>query len=211
MIELIFVIVILGILAALAIPRMDRDIKQEAADSILSDIRYTQHLALLSSKHKFNKEKWQQRFWRIVFSNCSNDIFYMIGTDDDMGSSSSANFAKEEAAIDPYTGKPMFYACSGVNKEEVSNKIFINKKYGITNINAAGGCSGTVNGSGGKHIGFDHLGRPHYGFSRSTLPDNTSYMSEPCIFTFTMSDSDTFAISIQPETGYAQIIDQNAS
>jgi len=50
MIELILVIVVLGILAALAMPRVDRDSRQEAADNILSAIRYTQHLALMDNK-----------------------------------------------------------------------------------------------------------------------------------------------------------------
>ena len=46
MIELVFVIVVIGILAALALPRIDRDLRQEAKDNLLSAIRYTQHLAL---------------------------------------------------------------------------------------------------------------------------------------------------------------------
>lgn len=50
MIELVFVIVVLGILSALAMPRIDRDLRQEAKDNILSSIRYTQHLALIDEK-----------------------------------------------------------------------------------------------------------------------------------------------------------------
>jgi len=36
LLELVFVILVLGILTALAIPRIDRDLRQEAADNILS-------------------------------------------------------------------------------------------------------------------------------------------------------------------------------
>ena len=50
MIELVFVIVVIGILAALALPRIERDLRQEAADNILAAIRYTQHLALNDNK-----------------------------------------------------------------------------------------------------------------------------------------------------------------
>jgi len=42
MIELVLVIVVLGILAALAMPRLERDLRQEAKDNLLSAIRYTQ-------------------------------------------------------------------------------------------------------------------------------------------------------------------------
>lgn len=208
MIELVMVIVVLGILAALSMPRLDRDIRQEAADSILSDIRYTQFLALMDNKHNFNNPEWQQRFWRITFSNCGTDQFYMIGSDESMDGSNSANFALTEAAIDPTNNQPMFYACSGVNKTSVSDRIFITDKYGITTVTPSGGCTTAVNGSGGKHLAFDQFGRPHYGFSTSTTPNYASYMKETCTLTFTMSSGDTFAITILPETGHTYIVGQ---
>ncbi len=84
MIELVFVIVVLGVLASLAMPRLDRDIQQEAADSILSDIRYTQHLALRDYKHEFNNTDWQKAFWKVSFESCgSGSGFTSIGSDVD--------------------------------------------------------------------------------------------------------------------------------
>ncbi len=214
MIELVMVIVVLGILAALAMPRLDRDIRQEAADSMLSSIRYTQHLALTDNKHKFDKAKWQQKFWRIVFSTCTGtNRYYMIGTDDNMESSSNAFFDQSEAALDPRSGKPLFWTngqdCSDGGDGTVSENVFISKKYGITAVTSSGSCSNTANSMG--HIGFDNLGRPHYGFSGSTQPNYASIITSKCTFTFTLSDGDTFAIDIEPETGYAYISDQSAS
>ncbi len=211
MLELVLVIVVLGIVAALAMPRFDRDLKQEAADNILADIRYTQHLALMDYKHTFNNPNWQQKFWRIVFSNCGSDLFYMIGSDESMDGSASANFANSEAAIDPTNSRQMFYACTGVDKTTVSDRIFITDRFGIKNISTSGGCTVAVNGSGGRHIGFDHLGRPHYGFSTSTTPDSASYMQTACTYTFTMANDETFAITIEPETGYTYIVGEEGS
>ena len=204
MLEVVLVIVVLGILATLAVPRFDRDLRQEAGDSILSNIRYTQHLALMDNKQKFDKAEWQRRFWRIMFAQCSDGkYFYRIGSDDDMDSTST--FENTEAAIDPANGKPIYMSNNGnCNSNTASDNIFIGKKYGVTVNNGTGGCTG-------KSIGFDHLGRPHTGFSASTQPNSASYMSAECIFNFTMSDSTTFQISIQPETGYAQIVGQDAS
>ncbi len=213
MLELVFVIIVLGILAALAMPRLDRDLKQEAADHILSNIRYTQHLALTDNKHMFNNAKWQQRFWRIVFSTCTgNDRYFMVGTDDNMEDASNAFFDQSEAALDPRTGKPLFWTngndCSSGGDGIVSEEVFISKKYGITAVVSSGGCGdGTTMG----HIGFDNLGRPHYGFSNSTQPNYASIITSNCTFTFTMSGGDTFSIDIMPETGYAYISDQSAS
>ena len=215
MMELVFVIVVLGILAAIAMPRLDRDLKQEAADNILSSIRYTQHLALQDYKHKFDDPKWQQRFWRIVFSTCSTstDKFYMIGADNDMESSTNALFDRNESAIDPANGKLMFWIggddCSSGGDGTVSEEIFISKKYGITAVAPTGGCNGAA------HIAFDHLGRPYHGvnFSQSgntvsTHPIYSGYMKTACTFTFTMSDNDTFDITIESETGDADVVGQ---
>jgi len=216
MIELIMVIIVLGILASLAMPRLERDLKQEAADSILSDIRYTQHLALMDDMHEFDDPKWQQKYWRIVFSSCSGGKkhYYMIGSDTNESNASNAFFAKNEAAIDPVNNKPMFGnagLCNNDGGPNVSDRMFITKKFGITNVTFAGGCKRSVNGSGGKHLGFDHLGRPHHGFSTSPAPNYASYMTQACVMTFTLSDSSTFQINIAPETGYAHIVTQDDS
>jgi len=203
MIELVFVIVVIGILASVALPRIDDDKKQESMDNVLSDIRYTQQLALSGSKQMFDKEKWQQRYWRIIFSSCNNNTewFYMIGTDNNMTDSTNAFFSKEEAATDSANGKPMFYNCSGVNKTDVSKRIFLSDNYGIKSVATSTKCDG----NGGKYIGFDHMGRPHYGFSQSSEPDYASYMTGECIITFTFTDDSTSKIHIAPETGHAYI------
>ena len=207
MIEIVMVIVVLGILAALALPRFERDIKQEAADSILSDIRYTQHLALQSSKHKFDEPKWQRAFWKITFESCGggSGFFTSIGSDMDWG----GDISQAEAAIDPANGKVMFWtntaSCADGGDNNTSDRIFLTKKFGIKAIAGTEGCNGI------QHIGFDHLGRPHVSFSGSTAPTYGSYMNTACIFTFTMSDDDTFSIRINPETGYAFIVGQEDS
>jgi len=206
MIELILVIIVLGILASLAIPRLDRDVSQEAADSVLSHIRYTQHLALVDDKHLFDDPTWQQRYWKIMFATCANgDYFYRIGSDDD--SNGNGMFSQIEAAIDPINGKPFFMANNDANCEAdttVSNNIFLTKRFGITAIDTSG-CNNIA------HIGFDHLGRPHQSFGASAIPDYSSYLNAQCTFAFTLSNGNSFSISIDPETGYAQIVGQNAS
>ena len=207
MLELVFVIIVLGILASLVMPRLERDLKQEAADNILSNIRYTQHRAILDYKHAFNKPKWQQRFWKIMFAPCLNgELFYRVGSDDNM--SSTGLFTKNEAAIDPTNGKPMYWAnnddCSNGGDGTVSKNIFISNKYGVTAVDTTG-CNNV------SHIGFDHLGRLHQSFGASTSANYSSYVDASCRFTFTMSDGDTFSIDIEPETGYAQIVGQLGS
>ena len=206
MFELIMVIIVLGILAALALPRMDRDIRQEAADGILSDIRYTRHMALIDDVTDPFSPRWQRAFWRIGFNGCSGGGLYeYIGSDSDHGGGIGSN----EAAVDPANGKKMYWgtaACPNGGDSATSDRIFITHKYGITNVVPSDGCNASNN-----YIGFDHLGRTMSGFTTSTTPNYASYLTTRCTLTFTLSDGDTFAIAIEPETGYAHIVGQNDS
>ena len=202
MIELVFVIVVLGILAALALPRMERDLRQEAADSILSDIRYTQHLAMNDFKHNTANAMWQRSFWMIGFAcNDTTTFKEFIGSDSDYGGGIGAN----EAAIDPANGRGMdsgVGVCNNTIANTISDRILLYDKFSVKSVATVGGC-GAV-----QYIGFDHLGRPHVGYTGSNAPDYNSYMTLACTFNFTMENGDTFGISIQPETGFAQIVGQ---
>jgi len=209
MIELVFAIIVIGILASLVLPRIERDLTQEAVDSILSDIRYTQHLALMDNMHKFNKPKWQKAFWRIGFENCANStgIYEYIGSDKDY----QGAIADNEAAVDPANGKKMIWSgtkeCIDGGDNNTSGRIFITKKYGIKTVTWGDACNKS------QYIGFDYLGRTHRGFAGDaiTTPNYSTYLTSTCTITFTMSDDKNISISIAPETGYAQIIDQNGS
>lgn len=204
MIELVFVIVVIGILAVLAIPRLERDVRQEAADNVLSAIRYTQYLALIDDQQSFQYPKWQQRFWRIYFGTCAGKAFYAIGSDANMESSSNARVDINESIVDPANGKYMWAhdgtSCQGSHSlTDLSPNIFIGKKYGVANVNASGGCSN-------KYIGFDHVGRPYNSnFPISITPDYNGTMTSDCNLTFTLQNADDFSIIIKPETGYAYI------
>ena len=210
MLELVFVIVVLGILASLAMPRLDRDLKQEASDSILSDIRYTQHLALRDNKHEFDDPQWQRAFWRVGFENCagSTGIYEYVGTDVNYG----GGIDDDEAAVDPANGEKMIWSgadCSNGGDSDTSDRIFITHKYGITAVDLNG--TGTNSCANAQYVGFDRHGRPHQGFAGSTQPDYASYLDADCTLTFTMSDGDTFAITIQTETGHAFVVGQEDS
>ena len=75
MIELIFVIVVVGILAAIMIPKLNRNASREAANQILTHIRYTQHLTMQDDKYEnfiSNQSKpWFKLRWGITFNKTS--------------------------------------------------------------------------------------------------------------------------------------------
>ena len=198
MLELVFVIVVLGILAAMAIPRMDRDLRQGAKDNILAAIRFTQHLALVDNKTDPTDPNWQRKLWTIRFSDASDNLatFYTVSSDAD----ASGTIIKNETAIDPTDGKFMYNANADTTiGDDESPNIFIGKHYGISTMSFAGGCSAAQ-----KHIAFDHLGRPHNGVETATN-DYGTYMTTDCNITIAFIDTSItpLTITVASETGYA--------
>jgi len=201
MLELIFVIVVLGIIAALAIPRLERDLRQEAADNILSAIRYTQHMALMDNKHNLNSTDWHKSFWTIFFQ--ANGQYYTISSNIDYGNSVDRN----ETARDPVTGQRFFSDDATIDADE-SKTIFLNHNYGIDTIDFTN-CQTTSNGTNvSNHIAFDHMGRPHKGMYGVATNIYDTRMNADCRITFSFSDAsiDPIVIRIQEETGYAQVV-----
>ena len=65
MIELIIVIIVAGILAAVMIPRLERDNLREAANQVVRHIQYTQHLAMMNDVYDATNTSWYQNRWTI--------------------------------------------------------------------------------------------------------------------------------------------------
>ena len=206
MIELVMVIVVLGILASMALPRLDRDLRQEAADSILSAIRYTQHLAINDNKHSITRSDWHLSLWQIRFSGTTT-LSYTIGSNTDYLN----NIDKNEAAIDPITGKFIYNSVPTLPQPDESPDIFLTSKYGIINV-AFTGCANSVpTALTTRHIAFDNLGRPFRGINGATN-DYSRYVTSDCRITFiSPAFSNDLVIQVNKETGYAFIVDQNSS
>jgi len=213
MLELVMVIVVLGILAAVAIPRMERDLRQEAGDNILSAIRYTQHLALMDDKTNPNDPKWQMTLWQIRFSTYTDGggktrWFYTVASNI---AHNVGNISKNNAAIDPANQKYIWHlgGDNSLDENDESPNIFIGKKYGIDTVTFRGGCSNTA-----QHIAFDHLGRPYNDIftNAATLKDFSNLLASDCTITFGFEGSESdLVISIARETGFAQIVGQDGS
>ena len=207
LIELIFVIIVLGILASLAMGRMERDLKQEASETILSHIRLTQQLALSDNKHLHNNNGWQQAYWRIQFLNCSftGDVMpiYNVGSDADLNNALSTL----ESAINPTNGKYLYAICTGTPGADVSEDIYIGQHFGVKRVDLRGCTSGST----ARQIAFDYLGRPHRGVGGSNDATFNRIVRRDCNLTVTMSDSSTFSIIIENETGHSYIEGQDNS
>jgi len=67
MLELVFVIVIIGILAAVIVPNTRSNPAPEAAVHLQNKIAYAQHLAQTDDKYDATNVNWYKERWQIVF------------------------------------------------------------------------------------------------------------------------------------------------
>ena len=222
LLELVFVIVVMGIIAAAVIPRTSSNALQEAAIQVVSHIRYTQHLAMVDDKFDSSDPTWYKDRWQLKFSNIS-------GTDNRWGyaifsdyTNKDGNPNENEIAINPLQReKRLTGGYSGLieyGDSKATEELNLGHKYNINDIDFSG-CA-IANDDGKKRIFFDNLGRPftdnpellvntHVDSSGKNLLLTGQCQIELCdvIDCSTATSTQKVVISIEPETGYACILD----
>ena len=215
MIELILVIVVAGILAAEMIPRFDRDNLQEAADQVVSNLRYTKHLAMVDDKFSTNDDKWFKSRWQIKFSkNTGSGNKWSYTVFSDWKGNHTGNPDRDEIAKNPLdnnrylTGGISGNALIHYDGSEATKELNIGNEYGIVKVNFSGGCRSNV-----KYISFDYLGRPFNSFPQNLpyeLPSSGYHklLTSTCKITLCTDTgcNNKTTIAIEPETGYIHIL-----
>ena len=228
LIELVFVILLVGILAATAIPRMmENDDLVIAADQVANHIRYTRHLAMMDDKfvpkpglsiYQTNNQRykdsrqWFKKWWRFQIHNTSNS--YTIYSDyprnsdwttyytfDNEAQVNTDPLLSSVIAKDPQSGKYLYGNVGSLPDSEHETTVYLQETYGVSI--SMSGCA-----LGGFHILFDDLGRPHC--SKSTKADNQTNheslnpydrMAHNEIHVELKKNGKTCTITVQPVTG----------
>jgi len=212
MMELVFVIVVVGILSALIAPNFQRNTLREAADQLISHIRYTQHLAMMDDKFNPNDNKWFLGRWQLHFyQNTGSDNKWSYIVFSDWKGTHSGNPDNGEIAVNPLdntkflTGGTSGGALIQYGDKEATKAMNIGHKYGVTSVIFGGGCNGGV-----KYLSFDYLGRPFNSFPTSLpyeLPSSGYHKLLTSQCDITLSDgTKSVTIAIERETGYAHIL-----
>lgn len=193
MLELVFVIVVIGIISALALPRFDRDNLAEGTDQVISHIRYAQHLAMQDDKFDPNNGNWYRNSWYIRFEQdpTTNLWVYSVG---------SANQPNTYATSSLDSTK-LLTGLSTTAEENRTKELEIEDNFGLT-ITGTNNCpSATVTQI---FIYFDYLGRPMGDMSGATAPYSAAnlFQNPPCQITFS-AGGQSARVTIEPETGYA--------
>lgn len=222
LLELVFVIVVVGILAAVVVPKSDTNRLREAALQVVSHIRYTQHLAMTDDRFDTTDSTWYKTMWQIRFTDgiepLSGKVAYGVFSDTDKNQAPTAG---GNVAVEPLSG---LLLTGGVTNalpyDDPNNRIYkkanLGMTYGVIGLDFGSECTK----SGSRRIAFDHLGRPIKGTisipesTASTYLDVLNLITGTCVITLcTVEDCDLATndekveISIEPETGYAYIND----
>lgn len=209
MLELVFVIIVIGILAVLAMPNFNRHPLQEAAEQLAGHIRYTQHLAMVDDRFDATNSQWYSQMW-VLWIRSVHDVnnggekewFYEVFSD----RSNDNNSALLEEAIDPLTGETLGNGGTNIIDNTCPDNKIINltRKYGIKDIVYAGGTNDI--GSTQTRIAFDNVGRPYRNASPNLGENWRRYLiTSDITITLTGSDNQTAVITVRPETGYVSI------
>lgn len=200
MLELVFVIVIVGILSYFVSSSFQRNPLREAADQIVSHIRYTQHLAMMDDKFDPTDATWFRERWQIRFRLLLGEFGYVVFSDRNQDRNSNAN-NPQEIAVNPLSKELL----NGFLNFAQGN---LTKAYGITNVLTS--ClvaDGTLVTANRGAISFDSFGRPYNGVSNATSPFEYLLMQD-CNITLVNSDGNV-TITVTKETGYTYISAQN--
>ena len=215
MIELVFVIIVIGIISALAIPRFDRNNLREAADQLVSHIRYTQHLAMQDNKFDPSNADWFRSRWQIRFHRTVDTVevwSYSIFSD---RAGYSGEPDEPELATNPTNAEQ--YLTGGFSGGVITltspkrlETMALGEKYGITGVLFSATCSNNTGINQSRRLSFDSMGRVFQGDMSNVASWTDPYQADKIIqaqCTIQLStDSDTLTIAIEPETGYTHIL-----
>lgn len=196
LLELVFVIIVIGILAVFAMPSFNRNSLIEASEQVAGHIRYTQHLAMTDDKFDPNDQLWFRENWQIEFTSTATNVWYKIYCDTDHNGNSDS-VTHKEVATDPLSGDSL---------DGNSDITDLKKKYSIESVTFSANCKG--NGTG-KELAFDALGRPYFYITSANPPVtniNQYLLTSDCNITLVHQNEGNATIIVRPETGFVSVI-----
>jgi len=220
MLELVFVIVVVGILSYFVSTGFQRNPLREAADQVVSHIRYTQHLAMQDNHFNGTDANWFQGRWQIrFFPNLSfSGVYVPNGDYTNVWAYSIYSDVPAYSHLPDLSGlarNPLNnnqYLSGGYNNTlhvedaKAMKELRLKDKYGVINIVFGGGCRVGI-----SHIQFDELGRPYNNYITGNNPAGEIVAGFPRLIQsqcrITLSNTtDNIVIAIEPETGYTHIL-----
>ena len=208
LLELVLVVVIVGIISAVMVPRLNDTHIDKAAQQVLQHIRYTQHLAMMDNKFDPNDPNWFKKRWQIKFQKNVHEheqkLYYSIYSD----SNADGKIDLNETAVNPLNHAQHLTGDESNDSKVMTQTMNLSDDYKIDDISMLG-CAQEAGAYGYNVIAFDYLGRPIMkdinGLTSSYSSNDNRLVQNTCRLLFTNKTGEVVTISIEPETGYAYI------
>lgn len=224
LIEVIFIIVVVGILSTIAISRFNSKDLLRGAEMVARDIEYVKHLAVIDDNKILNNTKSEKKlisnngtsvnqynFWAITFIGIGGDPKMSIFkyTDPDI------NYGTVDTAVVDYLDKEKFLTLTVRNGKDddivdgsvvkTSPRVWLKKTYSINKIDTSD-CN--AEDYTGRHsvntLFFNEEGIPYIANSSGGTFWYFQKLKEICTLKI-KAGSDTKCIDIYPETGYVKV------
>lgn len=215
LIEVIFIIVVVGILSTIAISRFNSKDLLRGAEMVARDIEYVKHLAVIDDNRVPNDmlqtHNNNNNFWAITFIG--------IGGDPKMSifkyTNPSVNYGTVQTAVVDYLDKEKFLTLTVRNGKDdniidgsvikTSPRVWLKKTYSINKIDTSD-CN--AEDYTGRHsintLFFNEEGIPYIANSSGGTFWYFQKLKEICTLKI-KAGSDTKCIDIYPETGYVKV------
>ncbi len=218
LIELVFVIVIAGLLAAIIAPRFAQNKPLAAAQQLAAHIRYAQHLALTHDRFNATRSDWQRTWWIVEFSHintqrkvagvCENVQCWRYNVYADDTGSTNLNSIRQ-AAPDPLApGKRLTagFSPGSMTAEALAAlnlRLNLTHTYGVERVLFRGGCT-TYGGKDdiGLKLRFDELGRV-YGANVRKAYDGA--LTQACNVLLYGGGGQCARVVIEAQTGFVRV------
>jgi prepilin-type N-terminal cleavage/methylation domain-containing protein len=231
LIELVFVIVIIGILSTQISPNFQSDGLQKAANQLITHLRYTQHLAMMDNKFDPRNSMWFKERWQLKFSksvqeksnHSGSKVVWSYTIFSGKDRHHDRNPRKWDIAKDPINKN--VYLSGGhsgyihLDDKSRNKDLALRETYGIESVEFSRSCSHY----GSKKIIFDYIGRPYYYYQKDTVSlgsnpyKDMKLIRSQCQISLCLklnsagkcdyTDKNSYIkIAIEPETGYSHIL-----
>ncbi len=201
LLELVFAMIIIAIIAGVLIPKPQHSNLDLAAQRVVLYLKHTRYLGLVDNKYKIDDDMWYKERWTMKFQNCSSKIgglYFVVFSDENHKGSPN----KDECAKDPITTRRLYSHWDCEASADESKYILLTKEYGVTKVNISCNSTSTI-GS----ISFGHDGQA---YSRlGTKPEDVEKykLTQTCYIKLFDKDENFVQIAVEPETGYIHKVD----
>lgn len=193
LLELIFVIILIGIISSFFVFKNIDSSLDEASKRLVLYLKYTRYQALIDDKFDKDDDEWFRKRYSFRLRRCSNDtgLYYTIHSD----TNKNGYISKSETLKDPLSDK---YIYSSNTCEEVSSNskyVLLTKNFDIQSVDVS--CNET------SSLGMIVFGNDGKIYSRFDDIDALNYeINEPCNITLYDKNNNNKTIVVVPNTGY---------